>query len=72
MRPLGHGGGVAGQNPATSPAVLAGEGAGKVLGVAQDRFGCSLMAETVPAGGYGGGRRRRLLEAVVPASCGSA
>jgi hypothetical protein len=72
MRPLGHGGGAAGQNPATSPAVLAGEGAGKVLGVARDQFGCLLMAKTVPAGGHVGGRQRRPLEAVVPASCGSA
>jgi hypothetical protein len=38
MWSLDKGGGVAGRNPATSPAVLAGEGAGKDLGVAHDRL----------------------------------
>jgi hypothetical protein len=33
--------------------------AGKVLGVAGVRFGCSLAAETTPAGGYGGAREIR-------------
>jgi hypothetical protein len=38
MWSLDKGGGAAGRNPATSPVVLAGEGAGKDLGVAHDRL----------------------------------
>jgi hypothetical protein len=33
--------------------------AGEALGVAGVRFGCSLAAETTPAGGYGGAREIR-------------
>jgi hypothetical protein len=39
MWPSGLGGGAAKENPAASPAVLAGEGAREVLGVVYDRFG---------------------------------
>jgi hypothetical protein len=56
--PWTKGGGTAGQNPATSPAVLAGEGAWKVQGVVYDRFRYWFGAEGPPVSKHGGGRRR--------------
>jgi hypothetical protein len=58
MWSLDQGGGAAGQNPATSPAVLAGEGAGKVRGIVYDQFGYWFGAEEPPVSKHGGGRRR--------------
>jgi hypothetical protein len=54
----GGGGGSTRENPAASPAVLAGEGAGKVLGVVHDRFGYGFGAEGPPVSKHGGGQRR--------------
>jgi hypothetical protein len=57
-------GGAAGQNPAASPAVLAGEGAGEDLGFMRDRLVCGFGAERPPVSGTAvlaaatGGRRR--------------
>jgi hypothetical protein len=57
-------GGAAGQNLAASPAVLAGEGAGKDLGVLRDRFVSGFGAERATGEWHGGagrcdrGRRR--------------
>jgi hypothetical protein len=51
MWPSGLVGGVAGQNPATSPAVLAGEGAGEDIGFARDRLVCGFGAERPPVSG---------------------
>jgi hypothetical protein len=51
MRPLGHGGGAASQNPAASPAVLAGDGAGEDLGFVRDRLVCGFGAERPPVSG---------------------
>jgi hypothetical protein len=47
-------GGTAGQNPATSPAVLAGEGAGKDPGVLRDRFVCGFGEERAAGQWHGG------------------
>jgi hypothetical protein len=58
MWPLSQGGGAAGQNPATSPAVLAGEAAGEGLGFTRARFGCLLEAKRRPAATVGGAGRR--------------
>jgi hypothetical protein len=55
---LVQGGGAARENPVASPAVLAGEGAGKVLGVVHDRFGYEFGAEGAPVSKHGGGRWR--------------
>jgi hypothetical protein len=67
--------GLGGSTTRGNPSDLAGElGRGvsrEALGVARDRFGCSLAADTMPTGRHGGGRRRAPLEAVVPVSCGS-
>jgi hypothetical protein len=67
--PRVHGGGAVRQNPASTAAGLAGGDLGWGLGVVGHRFRCLLAAEIGPAAGRGGGRRRRPLEAVTPASC---
>jgi hypothetical protein len=55
---LGQGGGAARENPAASPAVLAGEGAGKVLGVVRDRLVRGFGADKSPVSSRGGTGRR--------------
>jgi hypothetical protein len=72
MWSLDQGGGAAGQNPASTAAGLAGGDLGWGLGVVGHRFRFLLAAETGPAAGHGGSRRRRPLEAVAPANCYSA
>jgi hypothetical protein len=54
---LGLRGGAAGRNPATSPAVLAGEAVGEGLGSTRVRFGCLLAVERGPATPVGGAGR---------------
>jgi hypothetical protein len=68
----GQGGGAASRIPATSPAALAGEVAGEGLVVVGNRLGCLLMVERQPAVGCGGGRRQRLLGALLRRACNSA
>jgi hypothetical protein len=57
-------GGAAGQNPAASPTILAGEGARKDLGFVRDRLVCGFGAEMAAGEQHGGagccdmGRRR--------------
>jgi hypothetical protein len=65
-------GGAGGQNPVSFLPERVGEVAGEALGVTRNRFGCSLTSGAGPAAGRGGGRQRRSLEAVAPASCFSA
>jgi hypothetical protein len=62
MWPSGLGGGPARENPGDLAGELCRGVDGDALGVAGDRFGCSLATERWPAGGHGGGRRRRPLE----------
>jgi hypothetical protein len=57
MWPSGFGGGAARENPAASPAVLAGEGAGKV-GFVRDRLVCGFGADRSPVSSRGGAGRR--------------
>jgi hypothetical protein len=55
-------GGTAGQNPASCSPERVGEVAGEALGVARNRFGCSLAAGTGPAtAAVGGGCSGELL-----------
>jgi hypothetical protein len=72
MRPLGHGGSAAGQNPAASPAVLAEEGAGKDLGVVGDRLVCGFGADRATGEWHDGDQRRTPLELGFRRSWGSA
>jgi hypothetical protein len=58
MWPSGLGNGAARENPGDLAGELGRGLAGEALGVAGDRFGCSLAAERWPAGGHGGGRWR--------------
>jgi hypothetical protein len=58
MWPSGFGRGAARENPAASPAVLAGEGARKVLGVVRDRLVCGFGADRSPVSFHGGTGRR--------------
>jgi hypothetical protein len=57
MWPSGFGGGAARENPAASPAVLAGEGAGKV-GFVRDRLVCGFGADRSPVSSRSGAGRR--------------
>jgi hypothetical protein len=61
----GQGGGATGRIPATSLAALGGEVAGEGLGVTRERFVCLHAAGRGSAGGHGGRRRRRPLEALL-------
>jgi hypothetical protein len=65
MWSLGQGARAAGWNPATSPAVLAGEAAGEGLGSTRVRFGCLLAVERRLATTVGGAGRRAPLGALL-------
>jgi hypothetical protein len=62
MWSLDQGGGAAGQNPATSPAVLAGEGAGKVLGVVNGGLVAQVWVGKPPGRGNAAAWRFRPLQ----------
>jgi hypothetical protein len=59
MWSLGLGGGATWRNFGDLAGELGRGVAGEALGVAGNRLGCLLAAETVPAGGHGGGGRWR-------------
>jgi hypothetical protein len=69
MWSLGQGGGAAGRNLATSPAVLAGEAAGEGLGSTRARFLRFGRVGTVAGEGLGGARPGRPQGALLQQAC---